>query len=334
MLTILRYDYVRDMPDTAWTGGEGLSARHFEGQLDHIQRYYTICTPEQVLAATHAEGDPLPDNACLLTFDGGLRDHYVTVLPRLLARQVTGCFFPIVAAAENRWVLIVHKVQHLLAAPVDREKLFQDLLRGIDAWREAYELPSTQSLLAACASGVVGYNDFRLRQFKCLLQHVLPRQAAWAIAGELFRKHVTADEAGFAEELYLTTDELREMVGLGMGVGGHGVRHDSMEHLSRHGQREKMLRSREYLAQILGEPPSAWIMNYPYGSHDARTVELARAVPGCRLAVTNCPGVVENFSQPYQLPRLHSHNLPKTADAPPCAWTRMTLAASAREQAA
>ncbi|MBF0153479.1 MAG: polysaccharide deacetylase family protein [Magnetococcales bacterium] len=333
MLTIVMYHYVRDMPSTPWPAIKGLLTSHFEGQLDYIRRHYSVCTLEQLLAATRDEGDPLPENACLLTFDDGLRDHYETVLPRLLDRKMTGCFFPIADPVENREVVIVHKVHHILAAGVEMERLFHELLELIDAWREAYELPPTDDLLASCIPGAVRYDDARTIQFKRLLQQALPRQAAWAIAGELFQRHVTADEAGFAEEFYLNVEQLREMVAVGMGIGGHGVRHDWMEHLSRQSQREKMLRSRAFLSRILGEPPTEWIMNYPYGSHDTRTVGVAQEIPGCRLAVTTRPGLVADFSRPYQLPRLDTNDLPRTADAAPCAWTRTVQEAAARKLA-
>ncbi|MBF0425874.1 MAG: polysaccharide deacetylase family protein [Magnetococcales bacterium] len=321
MLTIVMYHYVRDMPNTPWPAIRGLLTHDFEGQLDYIGRHYTVISLDQLLAATYDDGPPLPGNACLLTFDDGLRDHHDVVLPRLLDRGMSGAFFPIADAVENGVVMIVHRVHHILASGVEMGALFHELLELIDAWRDAYELPSTADLLAACIPGAVRYDDARTIQFKRLLQQALPRQAAWAIAGELFRRHVSADEAGFAEELYLSIDQLRTMASLGMGIGGHGVRHDWMEHLSRHGQREKMLRSREFLSRIHGAMPEAWLMNYPYGSYDARTVALAREIPGCRLAVTTRPGLIADFSKPYELPRLDTNDLPRQGDAPPCAWT-------------
>ncbi|MBF0176819.1 MAG: polysaccharide deacetylase family protein [Magnetococcales bacterium] len=326
MLTIVMYEDVHPDVDPPSPALPGLSVRQFEGQLDYIHRHHVVCSPERILAAMLKEGEPLPENACLLTFDDGLQAHRTTVLPRLLRRGLAGCFFPIVDAVENRRVMIVHKVQHMLATRVDREKLFCDLLKRIAAWRDAYELPPTEDLLQASACGVVRCGDLPTAQFKCLLEHVLPRQSAWVIAGELFRKYVTADETGFAETLYLTAGQLREMAEAGMTLGGHGVFHERMESLSRHGQREVMLRSREFLARILGEIPTRWMMNYPYGSCDIRSEELAQAVPGCCMAVTDQAGLVENFSRPYRLSRLKYTELPMSGDAPLCVWTRMVQA--------
>ncbi|MBF0177328.1 MAG: polysaccharide deacetylase family protein [Magnetococcales bacterium] len=324
MLTIVMYHYVRDLPNTPWPGIKGLLTRHFDGQLDYLQRHYEICSQDQCMAALTDQGAALPNNACLLTFDDGLRDHYDVVLPRLLARGLTGCFFPIVEAVENRWVMIVHKVHHILAGRVPLEQLFDELLALLAIGEKTHALPPVGALLAACNPGAARYDDARTIQFKRLLQQVLPRDAAWEITSELFRRHVTEDEAGFAEELYLSKEQLRTMIDAGMSVGGHGVRHNWMEHLSQADQRDKMLRSQEFLTRIHGAPPQAWIMNYPYGSHDARSVAVAREIPGCRLALTTRPGLVTDFSHPYQLPRLDTNDLPKQGDAPPCAWTQAT----------
>ena len=114
-LTIVMYHYVRDRARTRYPGLKVRSVEEFEGQLDYITRHYHVCGMEEVRAA--ARGDHgLPPNACLLTFDDGLRDHFTTVFPRLLERGLPGCFYPPVAAVEARRVLDTHKIQIILAA--------------------------------------------------------------------------------------------------------------------------------------------------------------------------------------------------------------------------
>ena len=73
----------------------------FDGQLDYITRHYRVCDTRAVLAAARGEG-PLPPNACLLTFDDGLLDHFTTVFPRLVERGLPGSFYVPVAAVESR----------------------------------------------------------------------------------------------------------------------------------------------------------------------------------------------------------------------------------------
>ena len=92
MLTIINYHYVRDLSRTRYPQIKGLPTQRFEGQLDYITKHYTVCSVGQVVSALKGE-DQLPPYPCLLTFDDGLVDHYVTVFPRLEERGIIGSFF-------------------------------------------------------------------------------------------------------------------------------------------------------------------------------------------------------------------------------------------------
>ena len=117
-LTIVMYHYVRDLPRTRYPRIKGRTIEEFEGQLDYIQRHYTVTTTRAVIEASRG-GRPLPSNACLLTFDDGFLDHYTTVFPRLLARGLSGSFYPPAVVARGGRVLDVHKIHFILAATED-----------------------------------------------------------------------------------------------------------------------------------------------------------------------------------------------------------------------
>ena len=115
-LTVVMYHYVRDRARNRYPGLKVRSVEEFDGQLDYITRHYRVCDTRAVLAAARGEG-PLPPNACLLTFDDGLLDHFTTVFPRLVERGLPGSFYVPVAAVESRRGLGTHKNQIVLAAP-------------------------------------------------------------------------------------------------------------------------------------------------------------------------------------------------------------------------
>ena len=108
MLTIIMYHYVRDLPRTRFPEFKGLLTSQFEGQLDYITQHYTVCGVQQVIATTRGEGE-LPSNACILTFDDGFIDHYVTVFPMLEERGIIGSFYPSAKAVEECRLLNTHK---------------------------------------------------------------------------------------------------------------------------------------------------------------------------------------------------------------------------------
>src|SRR5712692_9309171 len=117
-LTIVMYHYVRDGVYMRYPGLKSRSVEEFDGQLDYLTRHYHICGTRDVLAAALGER-LLPPNACLLTFDDGLLDHFTVVFPRLVERGLSGSFYAPVAAIEGRRVLDTHKIQIVLAEAHD-----------------------------------------------------------------------------------------------------------------------------------------------------------------------------------------------------------------------
>src|SRR5439155_23018379 len=68
-------------------------------------------------------------------------------------------------------------------------------------------------------------------------------------------------------------------------------------------QRDDFRWSRALVQQITGRSADSWTMCYPHGSYNADTLEMAREA-GCALCLTTRPGVVHDFSQPFELPRI------------------------------
>src|SRR5215813_6247872 len=187
MLTIVMYHYVRDLPRTKFPRIKGLLTERFDGQLDYISRHYSVCSFAQVLAAQKGESD-LPSNACVLTFDDGLSDHYETVLPRLLDRGMTAAFFPAARPVKDHCLLDVHKIQFILAATTDYEALTQELLELINQYREQFSIAHEAELLKELSST----NRFDIPQvvfFKKMLQWHLPDLVRSKITNELFAKY-------------------------------------------------------------------------------------------------------------------------------------------------
>src|SRR6185436_18294075 len=106
------------------------------------------------------------------------------------------------------------------------------------------------------------YDSAEVVFLKRLLQTVLPAALPSRILAELFAAHVTADESAFAEELYMSADQLRCMVRHGMYVGSHGYSHVRLGWLAPEEQALEVDRSLEFLAG-LGTDTGSWMMCYP-----------------------------------------------------------------------
>ena len=271
------YHYVRD--------GARVHARtvaELESELDHVAEHYTCVRLADVVDADW------PDDACLLTFDDGLVEHLSTVAPALEARELTGVFCPPGRAVAERVPLDVQKTQFLLAATDDHGALRDRILAHASLPEpppHRFDPPETVFVKRA-------------------LQEGLPDPLRRALLDELFHELVADDERAFADSLYLSLDDCRELVRRGHEVIGHGWEHKRLGLLDEAAQRDEIDRTRAFLAEIGG----TWALCYPYGSRDETTLRLL-GESGCAAALTTDPRRATREDALLELPRIDTNDL-------------------------
>lgn len=323
-LTIVVYHYVRELSRTRYRGLKARSIEEFEGQLDYITRHYRVCTMREVVAAVRGER-ALPPNACILTFDDGLVDHFTVVFPRLVERGLSASFYAPVAAVEERRVLDTHKIQIILAATPNPGKITRQILDMLEEYRGQWDLPTSEALYGQYAQPWQ-FDGPEVIFIKRVLLRGLPEPVRAAITQRLFEEHVGMDETMVAEELYVDLAQLRAMVRQGMEVGGHGAEHVWLDSLPREEQEREIARTVAFLARVYGQPPVDWVMCYPFGSYNTDTLDLLWRA-GCALGLTTRVDLAADLSARFELPRLDTNDLPTRGDAPANEWTRRVLTA-------
>ncbi len=319
------YHYVRDLARSRYPGIKGLTTEEFRGQLAYMRGHYSFVTVRDAIAALRDGGRGLPPNAAMLTFDDGYLDHFQTVFPILHEAGIEGQFFPPAQPVLEGRLLDVNKIHFVLATAPDAAGLGRAIDAAIlDAQAEfRLEAPEAYRRRHAAPSR---YDDAEIMYVKRVLQKGLPLALRNRIADALFRRHVSADEAAFAQELYASVDQLRTMVRCGMYVGSHGYTHAWMNELSPGEQREEIARSLSFL-DSLGAPTTGWVMCYPYGAHDESLVGILQE-SGCALGLTTEVGIVPSRGADLmRLPRLNTNDLPKRDDHPRHDWTAKALVA-------
>jgi peptidoglycan/xylan/chitin deacetylase (PgdA/CDA1 family) len=101
----------------------------------------------------------------------------------------------------------------------------------------------------------------------------------------------------------LTADEVRELHGHGVEIGGHSVSHPDLSTLEPEQAVRELRQSRETLEEILGEPIVS--AAYPYGRTNTQTLRAAEEA-GYRAA-----GRVHgegSWDEPFNLPRQDMNN--------------------------
>ena len=306
MLTVVMYHYVRDLPRSQFPGIKGLLLHEFDQQLDYITAHYTVCSLRQIINAVEGR-DPLPPSACLLTFDDGLSDHYLNVLPRLVSRGLVGSFFvPARPVVEHR-VLDVHKIHFVLAAANDTERLEARVRAALRAGRGEYDFPTEDELQGRY--WIEGrYDSPQVMFIKALLQHALPEGLRTSLVDDLFAELVSEDEDLFARDLYLHVDHIRLMADAGMEFGGHGYTHARWDRVSDERLKLEVGRTRQFLFSCVG-PQASWAMSYPHGAYNATAFNLLR-VAGCAVGFTTRPEVIADLERPLELSRMNTNDFP------------------------
>jgi peptidoglycan/xylan/chitin deacetylase (PgdA/CDA1 family) len=284
-LTIVMYHYVRDDARV-----NARTVAELEAQLDHVGREYECLSLDDVDRGTW------PDDGCLLTFDDGLAEHLGTVAPALERRGLSGVFcVPGLPLVERR-PLDVQKTQFLLAESPDHAALGvrivelagaedEDAFRAANTPAHRYDPPETVFVKRA-------------------LQDGLPRGVREKILDRLFREVVTEDERAFADDLYLSPDDCRELVDRGHAVIAHGYAHRRLGLLDEPEQAREL----EACRQLMGQIGGTWALCYPYGSRNETTVRLL-AANGCRIALTTDPRRAEAGDSLLELPRIDTNDL-------------------------
>ena len=307
-LTIVMYHYVRPIKNSAWPGIKGLEFDDFIGQLDHIQRQYSLIGAADIIAA-HA-GEALPLNAALLTFDDGYLDHYQYAFPELKRRSILGAFFPPARAVLEGQLLDVNKIHFILAATGNHTAIADFIDAKVSAAIDAFDLQPVAAYRNAHAHPN-RFDTAEIIYIKRMLQHALPKVLRTKIADALFAKFVTTDEVAFAAELYCSPNQLAEMAEDGMSIGGHGYAHHWLDSLTREQQRQDIALSHGMLKDI-GALKDHFLFCYPYGAFNADTLELLQDLD-CQAAFTTkvSKAYVGPGADMLQLPRMDTNDLPK-----------------------
>lgn len=306
-VTIVMYHYVRDLARSRYPEIKGLTTEQFERQLRHIRVRHTPIRMEDLLSAV-TKDTPLPGNACLLTFDDGYMDHFLTVFPLLDRYGIQGSFFPPARTVKEFRVLDVNKIHFILASVNDKGRIVSRLFAALDDLRRDHPLEGNEEYFGKYA--IPGrFDTAEVIFIKRMLQRHLPESVRSMIIDRLFSEFVSRDEEAFARELYMDKDQIRCMHRHGMFFGSHGASHYWMDSLPPPEQEREVEASLELLADI-GVEPDRKVFCYPYGGYNRSLVEILRA-RGFRLALTADPEIASlDTHDPLALPRVDANDLP------------------------
>lgn len=266
-LTVMMYHYVRDPGDEAEAGSgiPGLPVRTFEAQLDALAQKHTFVSWPDVRQAI-AKDKSLPNSPCLLTFDDGMRDHYLNVYRVLHRRGLSGLFF-VMDRSDADGLTLGHKI-HFLLARMSVQELQDAIWEKLDqAQRETFTQAASHYRLRYASDSI----EDRVNRLKAVLQRDLSLEVDGLLSG-LFETHV-GSESEIARDYYLNLDQIREMQTGGMHFGGHSRNHPWFDWIDAAARTNELQASKAWLEHF---EPGPWAFAYPYGGVSTDSPELLK----------------------------------------------------------
>jgi peptidoglycan/xylan/chitin deacetylase (PgdA/CDA1 family) len=251
----------------------------------------------------------LPPRAVAVTFDDGYADNLTAAAPVLERRGVPATVFVssgyVEAGREFWW----DEVERLVLAPGSLPARLE-LTAGegrfsatVDETRE-YTEPEARAAARWDVTRSDGGERQALYRDLCAFIRPLPPTDREAVLVQL-RDAAGSERVVRDTHRPLTGHEVRELDAAdGLRVGGHTCDHVLLAAQPDGEQRTQIVRDRERLSELLGQPPE--MFSYPYGGLDAFTDETERLVSeaGYDAACANTPAVVKPWSGRFRVPRV------------------------------
>lgn len=282
-ITVVMYHYIRELKYTNYPAIKALLSSEFKDQLKYLKQHFNFITIDDCLNAIYGDHE-IPNNSCLLTFDDGYIDHFITAFPLLNEMKIQGCFFPSAKAILNSTVLDVNKI-HFILASMDHNipQLIDDIYYLLNEHRDSFSLQSNDYYYSKLAQKS-RFDTADVIFIKRLLQVELNETLRNMIVDYLFKKYVSTDEKSFAKELYMDTSQIRCMAENGMYIGSHGYEHYWLNQVPKKTQESEIDQSLEFLKKV-NAPTENWAMCYPYGGYNESLIDVIKS-KGCALAFT------------------------------------------------
>ncbi|GAB3248682.1 polysaccharide deacetylase family protein [Chitinimonas naiadis] len=281
-LSILIFHRVLPEPDPIFPGEA--HAHWFDTMLGWLKEWCNVLPLDEALVRLQA--GTLPARATAITFDDGYADNRTVAMPILQRHGMTATFFIATGFLDGgrMWNdTVIESVRHCATPVLDLQGLQGSGGEGLGSHSLA-SMPERYQAINA----IIGRIKYLPPGERQLLTE--------AIAGRAQVKP--------ADDLMMTSEQVREMHRAGMQIGAHTVSHPILARLDADQARTEIAVSKQCLEGLLGE--RVGLFAYPNGKPGAdyspESVAIAREL-GFDAAVSTTPGAASQGTDLFQIPR-------------------------------
>jgi peptidoglycan/xylan/chitin deacetylase (PgdA/CDA1 family) len=280
-----------------------IGAENLNALIQRLLRTRTAVSPGD-LFAFFGDGKPLPARGFMFTFDDGIRGQLTNAVPVLQRYGLSAAFYIPGSVFDPAGRLpLLERQRFLQYAYGDyREFLerFAAAVASIAPEVKESDLTPSAAALARMGAFLAEYPFYSVeeRYYRYLRDKILSPDVFAEAIDRLFQARFGSDRA-LLDAYYFSAADVRDLSAQGMTVGCHGYAHEHLPRLP--DQRIDIERGIETLTDIVGERPQT--MSYPFGSYDARTLDLMRDLDMVFAFTTANQTATITRDQPFQIPR-------------------------------
>ena len=303
-LLIVNYHYIGSTGTSTGQGIHPVSVSTFRHQIEEISKHFSFISQEDISLAVEKK-KKLPEMACLITFDDGLRCQYELALPILDDLNVPAIFFINTLPYTEERACFPHILQYLRSVIPPEE-----LLKNIS---EEYKVTTknTLPLLPEYREGATRqykHDSKEVAHLKYLMNHVLDVELSNKIVKKLLFSLISS-EKHFCDNLYMAQDHIRQL-GDRRYLGLHSHKHRPLSRMGPREILEDLVVNQQVLMEMSGIN-AIQAISYPFGSQEAVSLPVIDAAKeiGCVWGVTMERAFNQTLDHPLLLGRLDTNDV-------------------------
>lgn len=307
-LIIVTYHYI--LPENKYKKGiYPISSDRFLSHLITLSKTYTFISETDLVLAIKRKKE-LPDKACLISFDDGLRSQYKNAVPILEDKKIPALFFISTQPYIEKKGAVVHKLHYLLAH-IDIKILLDELEITYKELKK--ETINWNLINKKKIKNWYIYDNEKTAIFKYLLNHLFPAQLSSDITSIIFNKFYKSSEEKFCQELYITPKNIKKLGDSRLfSIGLHSHSHIDISKFSLNEVVQDFKKNADTLHNIF-RIDNINGLSYPYGITDdggeENKIEAVTKTLSLTYGVTTEKGVNINFSNPLLLKRFNPNDI-------------------------
>ncbi len=310
-INIVAYHYVREIKNSKYPNIKGIEYNIFKKQIKFFKKNFSIISADDFIEIIdNKKTSDYKKPLLLLTFDDGYKDHFKYVFPILSSEKISGCFYPPTNIFKGE-ILGVNKVHYILEKFNNKETLLNEissyLIKQFDIKIEKFVRKKTRLHNIK----IPEYDDYETITIKKILNKFLSPIISRKTCDYFFKKYVNSDFKAFSRELYISSENLKEMSDNNMHIGSHGVDHLFWSDLNKLQQKIEIVNSKKFFNKKLVDLHNFSVC-YPSGSYNSTTITIMKEQK-IKFALTSNSGNVDlrkKFNR-FALPRYDANEFLK-----------------------